>query len=290
MTLFFRKRVDGGLRAILALTAFVSLATVVLITLYLFSEGLPAFRTIPVGEFLFSTDWSPSAADPHYGIATFVKASLLVTALSLVMATPFSLAAAIYLALLSKGWKRDVIKTGVSLLAGIPSVIYGLFGIAVVVPMVRNVWGGSGYSLLSASIILAIMIMPTIIDVSEVAIASVGRELHEASYGLGATRTQTIFRVIIPAARDGIISAFLLGLGRAVGETTAVLLVGGNAPLPFHKLTDMGRTMTMNIVTDMGYAEGAHMQALFATAMLLYLCILVSNGVVVWIAQKGEKA
>ena len=246
MTLASRKRVDGGLRAILLLTAFVSLAAVILITLYLFSEGLPAFRTIPVGEFLLGSDWSPSAEVPHYGIATFVKASFVVTLLALVLATPFSLSAAIYLALLSNGWKREVIKTGVSLLAGIPSVIYGLFGIAVVVPMVRSIWGGSGYSLLSAALILAIMIMPTIINVTEVSLASVDHALHEASYGLGATRTQTIFKVIIPAARQGIVSAFLLGLGRAVGETTAVLLVGGNAPLAFHRLTDMGRTMTMN--------------------------------------------
>ena len=141
MTLSSRKRVDGGLRAILLLTAFVSLAAVILITLYLFSEGLPAFRTIPLGEFLFSSDWSPSAAEPHYGIAVFVEASLVVTVLALLLATPFSLSAAIYLALLSKGWKRDVIKTGVSLLAGIPSVIFGLFGIAVIVPMVRIIWG-----------------------------------------------------------------------------------------------------------------------------------------------------
>ena len=271
------------------LTAFVSLAAVVLITLYLFSEGLPAFRKISLGEFLFSSDWSPSADEPHYGIAQFVKASFVVTALALVMATPFSLSAAIYLSLLSKGLKREIIKSGVSLLAGIPSVIYGLFGIAVIVPLVRAIWGGSGYSLLSAALILAIMIMPTIINVSEVSIASVDRALHEASYGLGATRTQTIFKVILPAAREGIVSAFLLGLGRAVGETTAVLLVGGNAPIAFHRLTDMGRTMTMNIVTDMGYAEGAHMQALFATAMLLYLCILVSNGIVVVIARRGDR-
>ena len=288
MTLSSRKRVDGGLRAILLLTAFVSLAAVILITLYLFSEGLPAFRTIPLGEFLFSSDWSPSAAEPHYGIAVFVEASLVVTVLALLLATPFSLSAAIYLALLSKGWKRDVIKTGVSLLAGIPSVIFGLFGIAVIVPMVRIIWGGNGYSLLSAALILAIMIMPTIINVTEVSLASVDHTLHEASYGLGATRTQTIFKVIIPAARQGIVSAFLLGLGRAVGETTAVLLVGGNAPLAFHRLTDRGRTLTMNIVTDMGYAEGTHMQALFATAMLLYLCILVSNGLVVIIARRKQ--
>ncbi len=280
---------DGGLKVILLLTAFVSLATVVLITLYLFSEGVPAFRKIPLREFLFSTDWSPSAQEPHYGIAMFVRASFVVTALALLLATPFSLSCAIYLALLAKGWKRDVIKLGISLLAGIPSVIYGLFGLAVVVPLVRSLFGGSGYSLLSAALILAIMIMPTIINVSEVSIASVDRALHEASYALGATRIQTIRRVIIPAARQGIISSFLLGLGRAVGETTAVLLVGGNAPLPFHKLTDMGRTMTMNIVTDMGYAEGTHMSALFATAMLLYLCILLSNGIVIAIAHKGGK-
>lgn len=238
-------------------------------------------------EFLFSIDWNPSNLNnPSYGILSFLLASLEVTFLAMIMALPIAIACAVYLSEFAKGRWANIVRGGIELLAGIPSIIYGLFGIAIIVPMVRNVFGGNGYSLLSASIILAIMILPTIINFSEVSIRSVPKELRSASLAMGATRWQTIYKVVIPASLNGIVSSIILALGRAVGETTAVVLVGGNAPVFALKPTDMGRTLTMNIITDMSYAEGTHMNALFATAMLLFLFIILLNLVVVRIMKK----
>lgn len=275
-------------RIFLLLCALVSVATVLLISLFIFQQGLPMFSDVPVSKFLFSTDWRPSGNPPTYGIASFVVASVVVTFLALLFATPIALAAAVYLAEFAKGRTANLLRSSIELLAGIPSIIYGLFGIAVIVPIVRNVFGGNGYSLLAASIILAIMILPTIINVSEVSIRAVGRELRQASVAMGATSWQTISRVVVPASRSGIITSIVLGLGRAIGETTAVLLVGGNAPIFPVSPVSMGRTLTMNIVTDMSYAEGTHMSALFATAMLLFVFILVLNLVVVSISRHSR--
>ncbi|MFA6840187.1 MAG: phosphate ABC transporter permease subunit PstC [Sphaerochaetaceae bacterium] len=275
-------------RVFLLLCALVSVATVLLISLFIFQQGLPMFGDVPVSQFLFSADWRPSGDPPSYGIASFIYASFVVTFLSLLLSTPIALAAAIYLAEFAKGRTATILRSSIELLAGIPSIIYGLFGIAVIVPAVRNTFGGNGYSLLAASIILAIMVLPTIINVSEVSIRAVGDELRQASVAMGATSWQTISRVVVPAARSGIITAIVLGLGRAVGETAAVLLVGGNAPIFPTSPISMGRTLTMNIVTDMSYAEGTHMSALFATAMLLFVFILALNLVVVSISRRSR--
>lgn len=283
-----RQRIERSGRVILLLCALLSIATVCLITLFIFQQGVPTFKSVPLKEFLFSSNWSPSASDPHYGILSFVVASFWVTFLSLLFTTPIALSCAIYLALFAKGRAASLLRTSLELLAGIPSIIFGLFGIAVVVPFVRNVFGGNGYSLLSASIILAIMILPTVINVSEVSIYAVSNELRDASVALGATQWQTISRVVLPSSRSGIVASLVLGLGRAIGETTAVLLVGGNAPLFPTSVLDMGRTLTMNIVTDMSYAEGVHMSALFATAMLLFIVILSLNFVVVAITKRSR--
>lgn len=284
-----RKRIERGGRVILLASALVCVATVALITIFIFAQGIPTFRDVPLTEFLFSTNWSPSAADPHYGVLSFIVASFIVTGLSLLFATPISLATAVYLALFAKGRKAAILRESIELLSGIPSIIYGLFGIAVVVPFVRNVFGGNGYSLLSAALILAIMILPTIINISEVSISAVSPSLKEASVALGATTWQTISRVILPSARSGIVASLVMALGRAVGETTAVLLVGGNAPLFPKSPISMGRTLTMNIVTDMSYAEGVHMSALFATAMLLFFFILALNLFVIHATHRREK-
>ncbi|MCH3906909.1 MAG: phosphate ABC transporter permease subunit PstC [Sphaerochaeta sp.] len=284
-----RKRIERGGRVILLASALVCVATVALITIFIFAQGIPTFRDVPLTEFLFSTNWSPSAADPHYGVLSFIVASFIVTGLSLLFATPISLATAVYLALFAKGRKAAILRESIELLSGIPSIIYGLFGIAVVVPFVRNVFGGNGYSLLSAALILAIMILPTIINISEVSISAVSPSLKEASVALGATTWQTISRVILPSARSGIVASLVMALGRAVGETTAVLLVGGNAPLFPKSPVSMGRTLTMNIVTDMSYAEGVHMSALFATAMLLFFFILALNLFVIHATHRREK-
>ena len=190
---------------------------------------------------------------------------------------PVGLAVGVYLAELADKKASGAIRTAVEILAGIPSVIYGLFGIAIISSLTRSLFGGSGYSLLSAAIVLAIMTLPTIINVSEVSLRAVPHELKEGSLALGATHWQTIVRVLIPAARSGIIAGVVLGMGRAIGETMAVLMVGGNAPIMPSGLTGKVRTLTMNIITDMSYAKDDHLTSLFTTGIVLFLFILALN-------------
>lgn len=272
------------------LASIVGVVAVVLICVFIVKEGTPAFKDIAIKDFLFSTVWKPSSSTPHYGILSFIVASIEVTFLSLLFALPIALGTSIYLSEMASTKVASVIRSCIELLQGIPSVIYGLFGIAVIVPIIRKLFGGNGYSILSASIILAIMILPTIINVSEVSIHSVSNDLRLASIALGANDVQTTMKVVLPSSISGIMVSIVLALGRAIGETTAVLLVGGNAPLFPKSLTAMGRTLTMNIVTDMSYAEGTHMNALFATAMLLFLFIMILNMAVIGITHKTRKA
>ncbi|PKL08507.1 MAG: phosphate ABC transporter permease subunit PstC [Spirochaetae bacterium HGW-Spirochaetae-7] len=258
-------------------SAFLSIVAVLFITIFLFRSGMPLFRKVSVFEFLFSSRWEPTAATPGYGILSFIVGSFLVTGLALFIAVPVGLAVGIYMAELSGRKSSKIIRSSVELLAGIPSVVYGLFGIVIISSVSRTLFGGSGYSVISAAIILAIMTMPTIINVAEVSIRSLPKELKEGSLALGATHWQTIIRVLVPAARSGIIAGVILGMGRAIGETLAVLMVGGNAPIMPTKLNGMVRTLTMNIITDMSYATGDHLTSLFATGIVLFLFILVLN-------------
>lgn len=283
-----RRVIEQSSKIILLLCALVSIIAVIAITLYIINQGIPFFGKVPLKDFLFSLNWRPSADIPSYGIAAFIIASFEVVLISIVLALPIGLSTAIFLSEFAKGKLSKIIRNTIELLAGIPSIIYGLFGIAIVVPAVRNLFGGNGYSLLSASIILAIMILPTIINISEVSIRSVPDALRNASIAMGATKWQTIYKVVVPSAVNGIVTSIILALGRAIGETTAVLLVGGNAAVFAKSPTDMGRTLTMNIITDMSYAEGTHLSALFATAMLLFIFILLLNFVVVFISNKSK--
>lgn len=282
-----RNVVEQSSKIILLLCALVSITAVVAITLYIVSQGIPFFSDVSVTEF-FSFDWSPSSTTPSYGIGSFILASFEVVIIAIILALPIGLSTAIFLSEFAKGRLSRIIRNTIELLAGIPSIIYGLFGIAIVVPFVRNSFGGNGYSLLSASIILAIMILPTIINISEVSIRAVPDSLRKASVAMGATKWQTIYKVVVPSAAQGIVTSVILALGRAIGETTAVLLVGGNAAVFAKYPTDMGRTLTMNIITDMSYAEGTHLSALFATAMLLFIFILLLNFIVVYISNKSK--
>ena len=275
-----RKVVEGVAESILFASAFLSVVAVVFMTVFLFQRGLPLFRKVSVLEFLFSTRWEPTAAEPGYGILSFIVGSFLVTGLALAIAVPVGLAVGIYLAELSDKKSSGFIKSAVELLAGIPSVVYGLFGIAVVSTISRTLFGGSGYSVISASIVLAIMTLPTIISVTDVSLRAIPRELKEGSLALGATHWQTIYRVLVPSARSGILAGVILGMGRAIGETLAVLMVGGNAPIMPTRLNGMVRTLTMNIITDMSYATGDHLTSLFATGIVLFVFILALNLIV----------
>jgi phosphate transport system permease protein len=276
-----RRRIfEKGAEGVLLACALLSILAVLLITVFLFARGLPLFAKVSLGEFLFSTRWEPTAERPGYGILSFIAGSICVTGLALLIAVPTGLAVGIYLAELSKRRAANVIRSAIELLAGIPSVIYGLFGIAIISTASRAVFGGTGYGLGSAAIVLAIMTLPTIVNVTEVSLRAVPRELKEGSLALGATEWQTIVKVQIPAARSGIIAGAVLGMGRAIGETMAVLMVGGNAPIMPKGLDGMIRTLTMNIITDMSYAHDDHLTSLFTTGIALFVFILVLNIIV----------
>ncbi len=266
--------------------AMASVLVLLLIGLFTLREGLPAFREVGVRELLLGRVWRPK--EGQLGLWPMISGSVLVTVGAIVLGVPVSLGAAIFLAEVAPSSVREVMRPAIELLAGIPSVIYGLFGMIVLVPWVRNTFqvpGNTGYNLLSASIVLAIMILPTITSVSEDAIRSVRREHKEGSLALGATHWQTIVGVILPAARSGITAAIILGIGRALGETMAMIMVIGNSvivpsPLNANPLTiflRQARTLTGNIAVEISYATGLQEQALFATGVVLFSLIMVVN-------------
>ncbi|ADK80828.1 phosphate ABC transporter permease subunit PstC [Sediminispirochaeta smaragdinae] len=278
-----RKQIEKVVEAILFIFASISVLSVIFITLFILAEGLPLFKSVSLTDFLFSTDWSPTAEEPSFGIWAFIVGSIWVTLGALIIAVPMGLAVGIFMAEMAKPRAAKIIRSGVELLAGIPSVIYGLFGFFFIAPIIRTLSNSTtGLGILTASIILAIMILPTIINITEVSIRAVPSELKEGSLALGATHWQSIVRTIIPAARSGIIAGVVLGIGRAVGETMAVLMVAGNSPImPTGPLSHV-RTLTMNIVTDLKYAEvgSLHETSLFSTGIVLFLFILIINLVV----------
>lgn len=281
-----RKIFEKGIESVLLLCAFVSVLAIIFITVFIFVKGVPLFQHVSLKEFLFSTEWMPTSSDPRFGIAAFIVGSIYVTAGALVIGVPFGLACAIYLAELANKRISKLLKQVIELLAGIPSIIYGFFGIMVICPIVRELTDSSGYNIVSASIVLAIMILPTIVNISEVSLRSVPLEYKEGSLALGASHWQTIVKVLFPAAKSGIIASVVLGIGRAVGETMAVLMVAGNAPQMPKALNDMVRTLTMNIITDMGYASGDHRVALFATGIVLFVFIMALNLIIAGITHK----
>lgn len=275
-----RKKIERLTEILFLACAALATISVIMMTVFLFRSGLPLFAKVNPLVFLGSADWAPTADPPAYGILAFIAGSLAVTGLALVIAVPVGIATGVYIAKLAGRRQARVLKAAVELLAGIPSVVYGLFGIAVIAPLVRLTLGGTGYSVMSAALILSIMTLPTIVNVTEVSLRAVAQELAEGSLALGATEWQTIRQVLIPTAGSGIAAGVVLGMGRAIGETMAVLMVAGNAPVMPDGLAGMTRTLTMNVITDMSYASGDHMTALFATGCVLFLFILGLNLVV----------
>jgi phosphate ABC transporter permease protein PstC len=259
---------------VLGLLALSGVGILAAITFFIFREGLPLIASAGLSNFL-STDWHPVAG--RYGIALMIVGSVAVTAGALALGVPLGLACAVVLAEMAPARARRVLKPAVELLAGIPSVVYGFMGIVVVVPWIRRHLGGPGASGLAAAAILGVMILPTIVAVSLDALQAVPRSFREGSLALGATEWQTIRRVVLPGARSGIVAAVILAMGRAVGETMAVVMVAGNAvQLPRSPL-DPVRTLTANLALEMGYASGDHRAALFATGIVLFLIIVALN-------------
>lgn len=263
--------VQRGLMAI----AMSSIAILLLITVFIFREGAPLILRAGLGNFLGS-DWSPTSG--AYGIALMVVGSVAVTAGALAIGVPFGVACAIVLAEMAPPRARSLLKPAIEILAGIPSVVYGFMGIVVLLPLIRDHLGGAGASALAGSIILGIMILPTIIGISIDALQAVPRSYREGSVALGATQWQTIRRVVLPAASSGIVAAVILGMGRAIGETMAVIMVAGNSVQMPGSPLDSVRTLTANIALEMGYASGDHRAALFATGIVLFVIIMILNG------------
>ena len=268
---------ERAMQGVFFLTALASIAAVVLICIFLFYNGVPAMAEIGFFNFIGGTEWAPTNVPASYGIFTMIIGSIYVTAGAVVIGVPIGILTAVFLARFCPKPLYKVIKPATELLAGIPSIVYGFFGLVVLVPFVKTVFGGNGNSMLTASILLGIMILPTIIGVSESAIRSVPESYYEGALALGATKERSIFTVILPAAKSGILAGVILGIGRAIGETMAVIMVAGNqARIPSSILKGV-RTLTSNIVIEMGYAADLHREVLIATGVVLFVFILLIN-------------
>lgn len=260
---------------VLLLLALSAISSLVIITIFIFMEGLPLIWRTGLSDFLLSSHWAPTKG--HFGILAMIISSVLVTVCAMVLGVPFGLACAIVLAEFSPERLRRLLKPTLELLAGIPSVVYGFLGVIWLVPLIRNYLGGPGLSLLAAAIILGIMILPTIISISIDALTAVPDLYRDGSLALGATQWQTVRRVVLPAASSGIVTAVILGMGRAIGETMAVIMVAGNALQIPTSILDPVRTLTSNIALELAYAGGRHREALFATGIVLFIIIMILN-------------
>lgn len=257
------------------LSACTSILSVLLICLFLFANGLPAMGKIGVFSFLSGTSWKP--LNNTFGIFPMILGSIYVTAGAIVVGVPMGILCAVFLARFCPKGLYKIIKPAIELMAGIPSIVYGFFGLVVVVPLMQELFGGSGKGILTASLLLGIMILPTIIGVSESAIRATPNSYYEGALALGATHERSVFLGVLPAAKSGILAGVVLGIGRAIGETMAVIMVAGNQPVIPQGILSGVRTMTANIVLEMGYAAELHREALIATGVVLFVFILLIN-------------
>lgn len=293
-----KSAVEKAAQGIFTLCAIIAILAVASITVYMIINGTPALFGVGIKEILFGAVWKPAAAEPSFGILYVILTSLVGTALAVVLGVPIGILTAVFLAEVAPKRLAAVVKPAVELLAGIPSVIYGLLGLMILNPLMYKlemaVFKNSeshqytgGANLLSAVLVLAIMILPTVINISESAIKAVPAQLKAASLALGASHIQTIFKVLLPAAKSGIITAVVLGVGRAIGEAMAITLVSGssvNAPLPFNSV----RFLTTAIVSEMGYAAGTHRQVLFTIGLVLFVFIMFINVTLTRLLKKGD--
>lgn len=266
---------ENGMKWVFMAAAALSILAVALICVFLFANGVPAMGKIGVFDFLLGQTWKPG--NNIYGIFPMIIGSVYVTVGAIIVGVPLGILCAVFLAWFCPQKLYKIIKPAVELLAGIPSIVYGFFGLVVLVPIMQNLFGGSGKGILTASILLGIMILPTIIGVSESSIRAVPRAYYEGSLGLGATHERSVFFTVLPAAKQGILAGVILGVGRAIGETMAVVMVAGNQPVVPNSVFSGVRTMTANIVMEMGYAADLHREALLATAVVLFVFILIIN-------------
>lgn len=294
-----KKLVETIAKIIFTVCAFFAVLAVASISIYMIVSGTPAIFKVGLKEILFSTTWAPTASEPQYGILYVILTSIVGTALAILIGVPIGLLTAVFLAEVAHKKLAAIVRPAVELLAGIPSVVYGLLGIYLLNPVMykleKAIFAGStthqytgGANLLSAVIVLAIMILPTVINISQTSIQAVPPSIKAASLALGASHVQTIFKSIIPAARSGIVTAIVLGIGRAIGEAMAITLVSGssvNLPLPFNSV----RFLTTAIVSEMGYSEGTHRQVLFTIGLVLFVFIMIINVAVGKLLKGGDE-
>lgn len=280
------------IKGIFAVFAFASVITLALIVLFLFREGIPIFKEVSVGDFLFGKEWYPTYDPPSYGIWPLIVGSAIVTVCSCLLAVPLGVLSAVYIAEIAPSSFKNIAKSTIELVAGLPSVVLGFFGMVVVAPFLQETFDlPTGLNIVNASVILAIMAIPTISSISEDALYAVPQEFKDASYALGATKFETITKVIIPAALSGISTAVILGMARAIGETMVVLMVAGGAAAIPESIFDSVRPMPASIAAEMGEAPfgGGHYHALFATGIVLFVLTLVFNLIADYISQKFKE-
>ena len=285
-----KKRVfEAAVHGIFLILGLITVGCVLLITVYLVAAGIPAIREIGLGKFLLGKKWASTAAEPSYGILPFILTSIYGTAGAMLLGVPVGFLTAVYLSKAAPPKVKAVMETAVSLLAGIPSVVSGLVGMLVLVPGVRKLFGvPDGASLLAAIVVLAVMILPSIVKVSVTALDAVPREYEDASLALGATPVETCFRVSVPAARSGVAAAVVLGVGRAIGEAMAVMMVSGNVPnMP--SLFQSVRFLTTAVASEMSYASGLQRQALFSIALVLFLFIMLINAALNFFLKRNQE-
>ena len=270
------KMKETAMKIVFLIAACVSVFTVALICVFLFANGIPAMKEIGFGDFLLGQTWKPGSE--MYGILPFILGSIYVTAGAIILGVPIAILTSVFMAYYCPKKLYRPLKSGINLMAGVPSVVYGFFGLVLLVPLIKDTFVlRSGSTMLTASILLAIMILPTVVGVIEPALESVPKSYYEGALALGASHSKSVFFTIVPAAKSGIVAGVVLGIGRAVGETMAVIMVAGNNTWMPQGLLEGVRTMTSNIVLEMGYASGLHREALIATGVVLFVFILIIN-------------
>lgn len=281
---------EKAIETVFAVSAFLMIASVVIICVYIFIAGVPPILEIGITEFVFGKEWTPTYKEPQYGILPMILASVLGMLGAVIVGVPIGIFTAIMLAEIASKRISGILKAAIELLAGIPSVVYGFFGLTVIVPFIRVNFGSpTGTGLLAMIIILAVMVLPTIVNISETALGAVPKEYKEGSLALGASKIETIFKVMIPAAKSGILSSVVLGMGRAIGETMAVIMVCGNIPRMPDSLLSTVSPMTATIAKDMSYAGPFHQSVLFGIGVVLFIFILILNFVLNMIVNRASK-
>ena len=285
------------MKYLFVLCAFVSILSIILIFYFIFEGGLPFILEEGIGNFIFGQDWKPTAGDPLFGILPMIIGSLFVTLGATIIGVPIGIMTAIFMAFFCPKWLYRFVKPAINLMAAIPSIVYGFFGLQILVPMSRDLMqalnltkgGNTGMNVFTASLLLGIMILPTIIGLSEASLNAVPKSFYQASMGLGATHERSVMKIVVPSAASGILSSVILGIGRAIGETMAVILVAGNQTMIPKMINNGTRTLTTNIVMEMAYAAGRHRDSLVATAVVLFVFIIIINSIFMYVKSKGDK-